>query len=298
MTLFSVIIPAFNRAKIINRAINSILEQTFSDFEIIVVDDGSTDDTKNKVLSIRDSRIKYIYQSNNGVCAARNYGFSVASSEYIAFLDSDDYVENNWLEDFRNEILLDSPDLVFCNVKLLDLSKNTEKIIKASDPYSLGATAFDGIYLAGAFCVKSTFFKRIGSLDEKLKFGEFIEFRLRCIRNQNTKCFTNKLGLIYEASSDGGSTNLLNRIESNLYVLEKHKEYFDTHKNDKKNYLSITAVAAIKTGNYNLGHELFKKSFFNTPLNFKVFTQFLFSFSPFFGKFIWKTSNNDTSNLL
>jgi glycosyltransferase involved in cell wall biosynthesis len=291
MPFFSVIIPAYNRANSIERAINSVLEQTYSNFEIIVVDDGSTDNTKNIVSAVNDSRVKYVYQYNKGVCAARNHGTCIALGTYFVFLDSDDYVENNWLEDFYNESSVDSPDLVFCNMKLVDLNKNTERIIKATDPYEKGNDTDDGMYLAGTFCVKATYYNLIGCLDENLKFGEFIEFRLRCIKTKNSKRFTGKLGLVYEASLDGGNTNLKNRIDSNLYVLEKHKDYFNKNKRDKKNYLNITAVAAIKTGNYKLGNKLFKESLFNSP-NYKVFIQFIFSLSPFLGKYIWKESNN------
>lgn len=291
MPFFSVIIPTYNRTNIIERAINSVLEQTYSNFEIIVVDDGSTDNTKNIVSAVNDSRVKYVYQNNKGVCAARNHGTSIALGTYFVFLDSDDYVENSWLEDFYNESTIDFPDLVFCNMKLVDLNKNTERIIKASDPYEKGNNTDDGMYLAGTFCVKSTYYNLIGCLDDNLKFGEFIEFRLRCVKTKNSKRFTGKLGLVYEASLDGGNTNLKNRIDSNLYVLEKHKDYFNKNKKDKKNYLNITAVAAIKMGNYKLGNKLFRASLFNSP-NYKLFIKLLFSSSPFLGKYIWKESNN------
>ena len=85
----SVIIPTFNRSKTIFRAIDSILKQTYKPYEIIVVDDGSTDGTKNLVINKYPS-IKYFYQSNNGVSKARNKGVHESKGEWIAFLDSDD----------------------------------------------------------------------------------------------------------------------------------------------------------------------------------------------------------------
>lgn len=86
---FTVIIPAFNRERFIGKAIRSVLRQTCDDFEIIVVDDGSTDRTKKAVKAFGD-RVKYIYQKNQGPSAARNTGILHAKGEYIAFLDSDD----------------------------------------------------------------------------------------------------------------------------------------------------------------------------------------------------------------
>jgi glycosyltransferase involved in cell wall biosynthesis len=88
----SVIIPTYNRAHIITRAIQSVLDQTYKDFEIIIVDDGSTDNTESVVKSFNDNRIIYIRSNNTnkGVASARNIGIKLSKAEYIAFQDSDD----------------------------------------------------------------------------------------------------------------------------------------------------------------------------------------------------------------
>lgn len=88
--VFSVIIPTFNRDKLIVTAINSVLGQTFQDFELIIVDDGSSDNTKQVVCAISDERIKYIYKENGGQNSALNVGLRNAQGVYVAFLDSDD----------------------------------------------------------------------------------------------------------------------------------------------------------------------------------------------------------------
>ena len=87
--LVSVIIPTFNRANVIKRAVNSVLNQAFTDFECVVVDDGSTDET-DSVLSEFSSKIRVVKTENRGVAAARNLGAELAEGKFIAFLDSDD----------------------------------------------------------------------------------------------------------------------------------------------------------------------------------------------------------------
>lgn len=98
--MFSIIIPLYNKEKIILSTINSVLNQTFHNFELIIVDDGSTDNSSEKVKSLKDPRIKYYYKENGGVSSARNYGIEKAQYDWIFFLDADDYVIENALELF------------------------------------------------------------------------------------------------------------------------------------------------------------------------------------------------------
>jgi glycosyltransferase involved in cell wall biosynthesis len=87
---FSVIIPTYNRASHIEATLNSVLAQTYPNFEVIVVDDGSTDNTREVVASLKDTRIRYFWKENEERNIARNFGVSVAQGDYINFLDSDD----------------------------------------------------------------------------------------------------------------------------------------------------------------------------------------------------------------
>ena len=87
--LVSVVIPSFNNGAYVGQAVESVLSQGYEDLEIIVVDDGSTDNTREVLTAYQDS-VSYIYQDNSGAPVARNTGISAAKGEYIAFLDSDD----------------------------------------------------------------------------------------------------------------------------------------------------------------------------------------------------------------
>ncbi len=280
MSFFSIIIPSYNRAHIVLRAVNSVLNQSFQDFEIIVVDDGSTDDSKNTISAITDSRVKYIYQTNKGVCAARNHGASIAKGDFFVFLDSDDYVANNWLEDFHNAALKDTPDLVFCDMRLIDIVKKTERIITATDPHEKGEVSQEGMYLAGTFCIRNSFFKNTGGFDEKIKFGEFTEFGFSCKIKNPVNSFTGKLGLIYEASLEGGSKNIKNKIEANLYIIEKHNYYFNANPHVLRFYYQNIGVAYARLKEWRAARPFFWKAYLIDPLKIKTLIRFLVCLYP------------------
>ena len=108
MVKVSVIIPTYNRSAVVRETIQSVLIQSESDLEVIVVDDGSADDTKNVVESIKDGRVNYLYKDNGGAASARNLGLSKARGKFIAFLDSDDYWPVDYLEVMIRELEKDS----------------------------------------------------------------------------------------------------------------------------------------------------------------------------------------------
>jgi len=115
--MISVIIPSYNREKTIERAVRSVLNQSVKDIEVIVVDDGSVDNTREVISQISDNRVKYIYQNNSGACVARNNGIENAKGEYIAFQDSDDSWSENKLERQLAKLVSTGADLVFCQVR-------------------------------------------------------------------------------------------------------------------------------------------------------------------------------------
>ena len=98
MTSVSIILPVFNGEKFIKKAIESVLNQSLNDFELIVINDGSTDSTADIINSFKDNRIRIINQSNKGPGQARNNGLKIASGDYIMFLDADDWFCEDALE--------------------------------------------------------------------------------------------------------------------------------------------------------------------------------------------------------
>jgi len=148
--IVSIIIPTYNRAYIIRNPIESVLAQTNADWELIIVDDGSTDDTKEVVDSFGDDRIRYVYQENAGVANARNHGVSLARAKWIAYLDSDNELLPNYIERMFAWIA-NRPQTVFAVprahrtqelyengklVKLIDDSKDTPPGIGIKDIFN------------------------------------------------------------------------------------------------------------------------------------------------------------------
>lgn len=119
---FSVIIPTFNRAHLLGKAIQSVMDQTFTDWELIVVDDGSTDHTAGVVHSFEDRRIRYYYQENQELNAARNAGIDFSTGKYICILDDDDHFLPDHLECFyRNIISRKTPVAIFRNGLIISM---------------------------------------------------------------------------------------------------------------------------------------------------------------------------------
>lgn len=132
MPLVSVIIPTFNRSHLIMRTVESVLKQTLLDIEIIIVNDGSSDNTEELVSNCTDPRVRYVYKENGGVSSARNTGIDIAIGDYLCFLDDDDEWANNYLEDMTGA-LENNPDYgaAYCP---FPLKGDTSSISKTSRP--------------------------------------------------------------------------------------------------------------------------------------------------------------------
>lgn len=133
--LISVIVPVYNSEKTLDRCLNSILNQTFSDFEIIIVNDGSFDNSIKVIQKFveKDSRIKLINQVNKGLGAARNIGIKNAKGKYIACVDSDDYIDFEMLEKMYNSIELQKSDMAICQADNVLFEKG--KFVKSLGAY-------------------------------------------------------------------------------------------------------------------------------------------------------------------
>lgn len=124
--LISIIVPVYKVEKYLNRCIDSILNQTYTNFECILVDDGSPDNcpTICDEYSKIDSRIKVIHKSNGGLSSARNAGLDICQGEYVCFIDSDDWIADNYLKELYNSIKTYNADIAICGMVTIDENNN------------------------------------------------------------------------------------------------------------------------------------------------------------------------------
>ena len=129
--LVSVIVPVYNCDKYLNRTIDSILTQTYNNFEVILINDGSTDRSRQicEDYLLKDTRIRLINKNNQGVSVARNIGINNANGKYICFVDADDYIEKNMLEDCVNLIEINNADIICFNRRDIYNDYKIERII-------------------------------------------------------------------------------------------------------------------------------------------------------------------------
>ena len=122
MPRVSIIVPVYNVEKYLSQCVESILAQTFTDYEVILIDDGSLDNSGSicDFYADRDPRIKVLHQKNGGVCKARNAGLDIAKGEYIAFCDSDDYCTPVWLERLIHTAQSENAELVVSGFHAVD----------------------------------------------------------------------------------------------------------------------------------------------------------------------------------
>lgn len=188
MATISVIIPLYNKEKCIKKTIHSVIHQTFSDFEIIVVNDGSTDNSVERVMECSDDRIIIVHKNNGGVSSARNFGIRTATTKLLFFLDGDDTINPNCLESLYNLYLEYSEANLFCgnysvvypNCTVKDYCNCKEKYLIRDNFKDYWKQLF---YLrTGIFLVKKDVFDHIGFFNEKINVFEDYELFLKMIR--------------------------------------------------------------------------------------------------------------------
>ncbi len=180
LPFFTVVIPTYNRSNLIEKTIRSVLSQSFTDFELLVVDDGSTDQTESVVKSISDSRLVYYKKENAERAAARNFGAKHAKGQYVTFLDSDDLFFPNHLSEAYSFINKNSNPPAFFQAYELQLHNNTKKISFEADTINqLLSTKGNIMSCQGVFLKQDVAKKNLFNEDRALSGSEDFELWLR-----------------------------------------------------------------------------------------------------------------------
>lgn len=224
--VFSVIIPTYNREKILSRAIDSILAQTFGDFELIIVDDGSIDKTEELVRNYKDERIKYVYKENGGQNSALNVGLKEARGRFVAFCDSDDTWMPLKLERTYEKYMEDEDvSVVYC---WTGIERNGQVELARND--YLEGNVYKEVLTQGYLtsptflsCKKSCF-ETIGEFDLKVINCQDDDFCFNLCRYFKVALIKEILGVYYSDVNNRKSSMKKTAADSYLFLWEKHKD--------------------------------------------------------------------------
>ncbi|MCY6353988.1 glycosyltransferase [Clostridium sp. ZS2-4] len=216
--MVSIIIPTLNSKQYISQAIQSILNQSYKDYEIIIVDDGSADNTYEELKKYED-KIKYYYKKNGGVASARNYGMLKANGEYICFLDADDMYKEEKLKE-QVEFLENNPeiDVVYNNVDVVDEELNFINILKSEGVYENRKDFLTMLLVRQIIPGPASIMIRRKCVESGIKYNE--EYR-----HAEDYDFTLKLAKKFNVGYIPKSLYIYRRHQSNL--TNEHKKQFN-----------------------------------------------------------------------
>lgn len=238
MPYFSVIIPVFNKALFIEHTLKSVLDQSFTDFELILVNDGSTDDSEKVIQSINDDRIRYFSIPNQGVSVARNFGLALATAPYISFLDADDYWYPDFLESMHRSIKLHPEHHVFSAAIEVEAPGKVfpaQYSIDPKEPYAI-VNYFDASMKTTVICTScavfhKSVFEQIGVFDVRIKSGQDTDLWMRLGLKYPVVFYWKILArYVYDANSLSKQKKFMNQKMD----FDKFKEYEKDHPKLKK----------------------------------------------------------------
>lgn len=231
---FSVIIPLFNKENEILNTLDSVLRQSFQDFEIIIIDDGSTDTSLPKVTTVQDERLRWFSGPNKGVCSARNRGIKEAKGNYIALLDADDTWDPNYLLEQR-KLIDDFPECAMWGINFAEVQNgNLIRELPTALPKGYRGIVQDYFHMPGRisdlFCsssvvIRKDVFEKIGFFDERLKYSEDVDMWWRIIANYPV-AFYDRYMVFYNYDASNRAMKRERKLKYWLpYYPEKYKDY-------------------------------------------------------------------------
>jgi glycosyltransferase involved in cell wall biosynthesis len=235
--LVSVIIPAYNAAKYITEAIESVLIQNYRNFELIIIDDGSTDETKDIIGSFKDDRIRYFYQANSGLAATHNAGIKNSKGAFIIKLDADDMMTPDFIARHLMEFEQHpEADLVYCDdclvgedtkpIRVIERPEYTDRKLLIRDLFRRGFPV-----VPFRTCIKKSVFEKIGFFEEDLRMAEDYDMMRRFIKADLKAHHLKGALYIRRLTSDSLSRNF--SLENAKFHFDVVKRFTDTFRYDE-----------------------------------------------------------------
>lgn len=276
----SVIIPTYNRAHLLGRALHSVLSQTYTALEVIVVDDGSTDDTRQLVMSFTDPRVRYVASEKRlGAAAARNLGISHAAAEFIAFQDSDDEWLCQKLEK-QMEAFASAPlevGVVYCGFFRIENKGACYYPPNSTEMTSgriLPAILKGNFVTTQASVVRRSALKAVGYFDERLPRFQDWELFIRLAKHCEFVCLDEPLLLAFHTESSITTDN--SRIYQALkIILEKHEDLYVSDRCALARQYYDLAGAACLAGKMREGRGYFIKALMLNPTHWMCWVRVL-----------------------
>lgn len=270
--LISVVIPSFNRSQTISRALYSVLNQTYKNFEIIVVDDCSVDNTLEVVESINDDRIRIIkHKKNKGANAARNSGISEARGDFIAFQDSDDEWFPEKLEKQLEHMSLKNADVVACAYN----QHIDNRVVQVPEKNIDNSNVFNQLLYGNFIATPSILGKRevftSVLFDEALPRFQDWEIMIR-IAKQYKVSFINKVLLNAYVLDNGITANWAKGIKAFKIIIKKYSQDYSKNRNAKKTIYRAMNYFAIKGKDFKVNY--CKKGLKECGFDLKTFARF------------------------
>ena len=262
MPFFSIIIPLYNKENYIENTLKSVLNQSFIDFEIIIVNDGSTDNSEQIVFQFNDKRIHYFHKKNEGVSIARNFGIEQARSNFICFLDADDFWYENYLEIMQTYIEKFPTYKVFSSAIEIETSKTifpAQYSIKKNADFEIinffeASKKECAIWTSSAVFHKSIF-KKTGVFDPNIKIAEDTDLWIRIGLNFQILFIWKILArYVYDEQSVSRDSNYIFEESSFIKYVEEEK-----NNKDLKKYLDLNRFSAAIKNKLNDNHVNFEK---------------------------------------
>jgi len=220
--LFSVVIPTYNSYKKLVRAVESLKEQSYQNFEVLIIDDGSTDETKSKITTLMSAQIHYFYKTNGGPASARNLGITKAKGEYICFLDADDTFAKEKLLLYSKFCEKGVP-FIFSDALYIQESNNNSNLF--SSKIHIKYTSFfksllvTNFIVASTVCIKKEILEKVAFFDETL-FTEDYDLWLKIARRYSPSYIELPLTNYYVHELNI-SHNVQRTVSSLVYIYKK-----------------------------------------------------------------------------